>query len=180
MGIKCLNLSSFWTISTIKDEKSAAKFHYIKTVSSKVVAQSIAFRVVSIYWQGVVHSLDIWTQRDRPALEAPALHTLRLIARQSWRHCVTSLRSAHWLASSLKLARCPVSGCWPSCSKMIYLNFCALTAVQKVYLVNRPEVKSALIMPACSTNAMSQTFAPFIDSFINGSLLQQNWQFYWK
>jgi len=48
-------------------------------------------------------------------LEAPALHTLRLIARQPWRHCVTSLRSAHW-ASSLKLAaRCPVSGCWPSC-----------------------------------------------------------------
>jgi len=27
MGIKYLN----WTISTIKDEKSAAKFHYIKT-----------------------------------------------------------------------------------------------------------------------------------------------------
>jgi len=26
------------------------------------------------------------------------------------------LHSAHWLASSLKLAaRCPVSGCWPSC-----------------------------------------------------------------
>jgi len=32
----------FWTISTIKDEKSAAKFHYIKTVSGKVVAHSIA------------------------------------------------------------------------------------------------------------------------------------------
>jgi len=44
----------FWTISTIKDEKSAAKFHYIKTLSGKVVAQSIAFRVVSRYWQGVV------------------------------------------------------------------------------------------------------------------------------
>ena len=26
------------------------------------------------------------------------------------------VHSAHWLASSLKLvARCPVSGCWPSC-----------------------------------------------------------------
>ena len=35
------------------DENSAAEFHYIKTVSSKVVAQSIAFRVVSIYSQGV-------------------------------------------------------------------------------------------------------------------------------
>ena len=36
-----------------KDEKSAAKFHYIKTVSSKVVAQSTAFLVVSTYGQGV-------------------------------------------------------------------------------------------------------------------------------
>jgi len=31
----------------MKDEKSAANFHYIKTVSGKVVAYSIAFRVVS-------------------------------------------------------------------------------------------------------------------------------------
>jgi len=65
-------------------------------------------------------------QRDWPALEAPALHTLRLIAQQSWRHCVTSLRSAHWLASSLKLAaHCPVIGCWPSCcsSLMDYVHF---------------------------------------------------------
>ena len=52
MGIKYLNLSSFIQVSTIKDEKSAAKFHYIKTVSGKVVAHSIVFRVVSIYWQG--------------------------------------------------------------------------------------------------------------------------------
>ena len=43
----------YWTMSTIKDEKSAAKFHYIKTVSGKVVAQSIAFRLVLIYWQRV-------------------------------------------------------------------------------------------------------------------------------
>ena len=38
----------FWTTSTIKDEKSAAKFHYIKTISGKVVVHSVAFRVVSI------------------------------------------------------------------------------------------------------------------------------------
>jgi len=49
----CIIYRVFWTISTIKDEKSAAKFPYIKTVSGKVVAQLIAFRVVSIYWQGV-------------------------------------------------------------------------------------------------------------------------------
>ena len=59
IGIKYLNLSSFMEVSTIKDEKSAAKFHYTKTVSSKVVVQSIAFRVVSIYWQGVAPFLDI-------------------------------------------------------------------------------------------------------------------------
>ena len=52
MGIKMPRFVVFWTTSTIKDEKCAAKFHYIKTVSSMVVAQSIAFRVVSIYWQG--------------------------------------------------------------------------------------------------------------------------------
>jgi len=39
----------------IKDEKSAEKFHYtcIRTLSGKVVAQSLAFRVVLIYWLGV-------------------------------------------------------------------------------------------------------------------------------
>ena len=51
MGIKYLNLSSFIQVLT-KDEKSAAKFLYIKTVSGQVVAQSIAVRVVSLYWQG--------------------------------------------------------------------------------------------------------------------------------
>ena len=94
--------------------------HSIKTVSGKVVAQSIAFRVVSIYWQGVAPFPWYLNAKGPTPLEAPALHTLRLIARRLWRHCVTSLRSAHWLASSLKLAaRCPVSGCWPSCSSLL-------------------------------------------------------------
>jgi len=52
-GDKVPKFVVFWTISTIKDEKSTEKFHYIKTLSGKVVAQSIAFRVVSIYWLGV-------------------------------------------------------------------------------------------------------------------------------
>ena len=38
-GDKVPKFVVFWTISTIQDEKSAAKFHYIKTVSGKVVAQ---------------------------------------------------------------------------------------------------------------------------------------------
>ena len=50
MGIKMSRAVVFWTTSTMKDEKSAAKFQYIKTVSGKVVEHSIAFRVVSIYW----------------------------------------------------------------------------------------------------------------------------------
>jgi len=95
----------------------------VKTVSGKVVAQSIAFRMVSIYWKEVAPFPWYLNERDRPPLEAPALHTLRLIARQPWRHCVTSLRSVHWLASSLKLAaRCPVSGCWPSFSQQCCLH----------------------------------------------------------
>jgi len=48
-GDKLSKFVVFWSISTIKDEKSAAKFHYVKTVSGKVVAQLIAFRVESIY-----------------------------------------------------------------------------------------------------------------------------------
>jgi len=48
MGIKYLNSTTYIQVSTIKGEKSAAKFHYIKTVSGKVVAQAIAFRVVDI------------------------------------------------------------------------------------------------------------------------------------
>jgi len=96
---------------------SAAEFHYIKTVSGKVVAQSIAVRVVSIYWQGVAPFP--WYLNGK----GPIRIGITCVAHTSphsaapWRHCVTSLRSAHWLASSLKLAaRCPVSGCWPSCS----------------------------------------------------------------
>jgi len=37
MGIKMPRFVVFWTTSTIKDEKSAAKFLYIKTVSGNVV-----------------------------------------------------------------------------------------------------------------------------------------------
>jgi len=32
MGIKVPKVVVFWTISTIKDEKSVAKIHYIKTI----------------------------------------------------------------------------------------------------------------------------------------------------
>ena len=56
MGIKMPRFVVFWTTSTIKDENTAANFHYIKTVSGNVVAHSIVFRVVSIHWQGTTPS----------------------------------------------------------------------------------------------------------------------------
>jgi len=69
MGIKYLNLSSFIQVSTIKNEKYAAKFRYIKTVSGTVVAQSIAFRVVSVYWQGDdPFPLKSWLELTHPLL----------------------------------------------------------------------------------------------------------------
>ena len=73
----------FWTTSTMKDEKSAAKFHYIKTISSKVVVHSIAFRVVglSIYWQG-----------DDPfPLKSCLQVTCRLLSMVSYGRCQNSL-----------------------------------------------------------------------------------------
>jgi len=83
MGIKYLNLSSFMQVSTIKYEKSAAKFHYIKTVSGKVVGQSIAFRVVSIYWQGDdPFPLKSRLELTYPLLIAASLDTFCLIAPQ--------------------------------------------------------------------------------------------------
>jgi len=61
----------FWTTSTIQDEKSAAKFHYIITVSGKVVVQSIVFRVISMYWQGDdPFRLKSWLQVTYPLLKA--------------------------------------------------------------------------------------------------------------
>ena len=57
----------FWMTSTIKDEKSAAKFHLYKNCRGKVVAQSIAFRVVSIYWQGDDPSPEILPPSDLPS-----------------------------------------------------------------------------------------------------------------
>ena len=55
MGIKCLNLSSFIQVLTIKDEKSAAKFHYqvYKNCQWQSCSAINCLRVLSIYWQGV-------------------------------------------------------------------------------------------------------------------------------
>jgi len=68
---------------TIQDEKSAIKFHYIKTVSGKVVAQSIAFQVVLIYWQGDdPFPLKSWLQVTYPLLKSASFDTFRLVAPQ--------------------------------------------------------------------------------------------------
>ena len=122
MGIKYLNLSSFIQVLTIKDEKSAAKFHYIKTVSGKVVAQSIAFQVVSIYWQGDdPFPLKSWLELTYPLLIAASLDTFCLVITANMQSkmgfsCSHQLKSYVAPKSRLKFAaRCPVSSCWPSC-----------------------------------------------------------------
>jgi len=65
---------------------SAAKFHYIKTVrlvSGKVVVQSIAFRVVSICWQGDdPFPLKSWLQVTYPLLKAASFDTFCLVVPQ--------------------------------------------------------------------------------------------------
>jgi len=55
------------------DEKSDAKIHYIKTLSGKVVAQSIAFRAVSIYTV---------SQKNVPPLELAIIFTYTVRLRQ--------------------------------------------------------------------------------------------------
>ena len=56
-------------------KKSTAKFHYIKTVSGKVVAQSIAFRVVSIFFP-----LKSWLHVTHHLLKAASFDTFCLVA----------------------------------------------------------------------------------------------------
>jgi len=83
MAIKYLNLTSFIQVSTIKDEKSPEKFHYIKTVSSNVVAQPIAFQVVSICWQGDDPlPLKSWLNLTHSLLKAANFDTFCLVVPQ--------------------------------------------------------------------------------------------------
>ena len=81
--IKMTRVVVFWTTSTMKYEKSAAKFHYIKTFSGRVVAQSIAFGVVSIYCQGDdPFPLKSLLQVTYPLLKAASFDTFCLVAPQ--------------------------------------------------------------------------------------------------
>jgi len=55
----------------------------MKTVSGKVVAQSFAFRVVSIYWQGDdPFHLKSWIQVTYPFLKAASFDTFCLVVPQ--------------------------------------------------------------------------------------------------
>ena len=96
--------------------------HYLKIVSGNVVAQSIAFQVISVYWQGDdVFPLKSWLIMMYPLLIAASLDTFCLVITANMQS-ETGFPSSHQLKSyvafksRLKLAaRCPVSGCWPSC-----------------------------------------------------------------
>jgi len=104
----------FWTISTIQDKKSAAKFHYIKNVSGKVVAHSIAFRVVSMYWQGGDHfPLKSRLQVTYPLLKSASFDTFCLVSPQlqeiEKEVPLHLTRTRHGLSNepSTKVLRCP-------------------------------------------------------------------------
>jgi len=83
MGIDYLNLSSFGQFRQKKDEKSTAKFHYIKTVSGKVVAQSVAFRVASIWGRPLPPEILAESLKlTHPRLKAASFDTFCFVAPQ--------------------------------------------------------------------------------------------------
>jgi len=58
-GDKLPKFVVFWTISTIKDEKSAAKFHSIKMSAAKLYCNQLPFKWYQYIGQGQLCSLDI-------------------------------------------------------------------------------------------------------------------------
>ena len=65
----------------MQDEKSAAKFHYIKIVSGNVLAQSIAFSSgINILAGGQAIPLEILAPSDLPLLKAASFDTFCLVA----------------------------------------------------------------------------------------------------
>jgi len=81
-----------------------------------------------------LRSLDICTQRDGPPLEARALHTLRLIARQP-PTSVTSLREAHWLASDFHSWSIVGSTDRPSVRSILRPCKCAIMLADKLPII---------------------------------------------
>jgi len=115
MVIKYLNLSSFIKVSTIKDDKSAAKFHYIKTVSGKVIAQSIAFRVVSIYWQGVA-PFPWYLNAKGPTRHWKRVRCTHFASKHDSRDIIASLACGvlvFWLTHQQKWERTQDRCCYP-------------------------------------------------------------------
>jgi len=56
MGIKMARFVVFWTTLTIKEENSAAKFHYIKTVSGKLERNQLPFEWYQYIGRGMTPS----------------------------------------------------------------------------------------------------------------------------
>jgi len=83
----------------MQDEKPAAKFHYIKHVSGNIVAQPIAFRVVSIYWQGDdPFPLKSWLQVTYPPEGSEFWHIVlcsasTVVDREEGQHPLTGQRA---------------------------------------------------------------------------------------
>jgi len=115
MGIKYLNLSSFGQFRQQRTRSPMQSFICIETLSGKVVAQSIAFWVASIYWQGVAPFLWYLNAKGPTPIGSTCVaytspHSAKM------RHYVSWKTTGYYRKYNLKFAaRCPVSGCWPFC-----------------------------------------------------------------
>ena len=68
MGMKYL-IVVFWTISTIQDEKSAAKFQYIKTSAAQLQHNQLPFKWYQYIARGTTSSPEILAPSDLPTHE---------------------------------------------------------------------------------------------------------------
>jgi len=86
-----------------KGRKVCCKVSLYKNCQRRIVAQSIAFRVVSIYWQGDdPFPLKSWLQVTYPLLTAASFDTFCLVApqpqeiEQEGQHPLTGQRAANF------------------------------------------------------------------------------------
>jgi len=82
MGIKYLNLAPFIQVSTIKDETSAAKFHYINCQRQSCSVINCLSSGINMLAGGRPLPPEILTEADPPLLKAASFDTFCLVASQ--------------------------------------------------------------------------------------------------
>jgi len=152
----------FRTISTIRDEKSAAKIHYIKNCQRKLPFewyQYIGMGSVPLiserkgtdpHWKHVRCTLFAFAFDCSSNCQ---IHTQTV----QMRYYVSWKTTGCYRKDSLKLAaRCPVSGCWPSCWELLPITeFCQLQNWLCVQVLRSPIL--ATLLHGTRAGAVSQT-----------------------